>query len=59
MAPTQGYRSETLSIKELHPTFGAEISGFDFSQNIADDVFEEVLNVMAQVGLQPSFQENC
>lgn len=49
MAPTQGYNFRTLSIKALHPTFGAEVSGVDFSQNIPDDVFEEILRAMAKV----------
>ena len=49
MAPTQGDNFKTLSIKELHPTFGAEVSGVDFSQNIPDDVFEEILKAMAKV----------
>ena len=35
--------------KELHPTFGAEVSGLDFSQNMPDDAFEEVLKGMAKV----------
>jgi len=49
MAPALGYNFKTLSIKELHPTFGAEVSGVDFSQNIPNDVFEEILKAMAQV----------
>jgi hypothetical protein len=49
MALAQSYNFKTLSIKELHPTFGAEVSGVDFSQNIPDDVFEEILKAMAQV----------
>ena len=49
MAPAQGYKFKILSIKELHPTFGAEVSGLDFSQNIPDDAFEEVLKAMAKV----------
>jgi alpha-ketoglutarate-dependent 2,4-dichlorophenoxyacetate dioxygenase len=49
MAPAQGYKFKTLSIKELHPTFGAEVSGLDFSQNIPDDAFEEILKAMAKV----------
>lgn len=49
MAPAQGYKFKTLTIKELQPTFGAEVSGLDFSQNIPDDAFEEVLKAMAKV----------
>ena len=40
---------KTLSVKELHPTFGAEVHGVDFSKPISEEVFEEVLAVMAKV----------
>lgn len=38
-----------LKITELHPTFGAEIEGVDFSQPIPDDIFEEILAASAKV----------
>lgn len=40
---------DTLKIKELHPTFGAEVEGVDFSKPIPDDVFEEILAASAKV----------
>jgi alpha-ketoglutarate-dependent 2,4-dichlorophenoxyacetate dioxygenase len=36
--------------KELHPTFGAEISGIDFSQPIDDETFHEVLEAISKCG---------
>jgi hypothetical protein len=39
-----------LKVTELHPTFGAEIEGVDFSHPIPDDVFEEILAASAKVG---------
>jgi alpha-ketoglutarate-dependent 2,4-dichlorophenoxyacetate dioxygenase len=59
MAPTQNYNFKTLSIKELHPTFGAEVSGIDFSQDIPDDVFEEILKAMALVNPVLVFYGSC
>ena len=38
-----------ITIKELHPTFGAEISGIDFSKPVDDDVFQEVLAAITKV----------
>ena len=38
-----------LTIKELHPTFAAEIGGVDFSKEIPDDVFDEILAASAKV----------
>lgn len=40
---------KTLQIKKLHPTFGAEVSGVDFTKPIPDDVFQEILAAMAKV----------
>ncbi len=40
---------KTLTVKELHPTFGAEVHDVDFSKHISEDVFEEILAVMAKV----------
>jgi alpha-ketoglutarate-dependent 2,4-dichlorophenoxyacetate dioxygenase len=39
-----------ISIKNLHPTFGAEISGVDFSQPVPQEVFNEILTAITQVG---------
>jgi len=41
---------KTLSVKELHPTFGAEVHGVDFSQPISEEVLEEIVAVMAKYG---------
>ena len=38
-----------IAIKELHPTFGAEISGVDFSKSVADEVFSEILDAITKV----------
>ena len=38
-----------IKIKELHPTFAAEVEGVDFSQPVPDDVFEEILAASAKV----------
>lgn len=35
--------------KELHPTFGAEISGVDFAKPLADVVLIEILAAIAKV----------
>ena len=36
-----------LEIKELHPTFGAEITGSNFQQ-MQDEEFQEILAAMAK-----------
>jgi alpha-ketoglutarate-dependent 2,4-dichlorophenoxyacetate dioxygenase len=38
-----------ISISELHPTFGAQISGVDFSLPISDEVFTEILKAITKV----------
>ena len=38
-----------LQIKELHPTFAAEVSGVDFTNPIPNDVFDEILAASAKV----------
>lgn len=45
MAP----ESSLIQIKELHPTFGAEIIGVDFSQPISDEVFSKIHDAMTKV----------
>lgn len=37
-----------LTIKELHPTFGAEIEGVDF-ENLSEAQFAEIKSAMAKV----------
>jgi hypothetical protein len=41
---------EHITISELHPTFGAEISGVDFSHPVEEKVFQEILTAMSKVG---------
>jgi alpha-ketoglutarate-dependent 2,4-dichlorophenoxyacetate dioxygenase len=40
---------KTISVKELHPTFGAEIQGVEFPDP-SEEQFEEILAAMAKVG---------
>lgn len=40
-----------IQVKELHPTFGAEVFGVDFSQPVPDDVFEDILAAITKVGV--------
>lgn len=39
---------ETITAKELHPSFGAEIIGADF-QNMSEKQFNEIKAAMAKV----------
>lgn len=39
-----------ITVTELHPTFGAEISGVDFSRPVEDDVFQEIQAAISKVG---------
>lgn len=40
-----------ISVKPLHPTFGAEISGVDFSSPLTDEVFSDIYQAVAKVRL--------
>lgn len=40
---------EKISVRKLHPTFGAQISGVDFSSPLSDEVFAEVLAAITKV----------
>jgi hypothetical protein len=42
-----------IKVNPLHPTFGAEVRGIDFSQPVSDEVFAEVLAAITKVR-QPS-----
>jgi len=42
---------ETLKIKELHPTFGAEIRGVDFSKPVSEEIFSQIHSAMAKVNI--------
>lgn len=33
---------EAIKVKPLHPTFGAEVSGVDFSAPVSDEVFNQI-----------------
>lgn len=39
---------KTITVKELHPTFGAEIEGADF-ENTTNEQFEEIKAALAKV----------
>ncbi|KAI0169298.1 taurine catabolism dioxygenase [Hypoxylon sp. FL1284] len=41
---------KTITVKELHPTFAAEVSGVNF-QNLSDEQFEEIVAAMAKYGV--------
>jgi alpha-ketoglutarate-dependent 2,4-dichlorophenoxyacetate dioxygenase len=53
---------KTIQIQKLHPTFGAEISGVDYSKPIPDDVFQEIRDASAKVcasSFSPSLSLIC
>lgn len=41
---------KTISVKELHPTFAAEVSGVNF-QDMSEEQFSEIIDAMAKVRL--------
>ena len=44
-----------IQVTPLAPTFGAEVSGVDFSEPVPDDIFQEVLDAITKVGLSPPY----
>ncbi len=38
-----------IEVKELHPTFAAEITGVDFSEPLSDEVFAEIFKAITTV----------
>ncbi|KIW80197.1 hypothetical protein AYO21_01123 [Fonsecaea monophora] len=40
-----------IEVKELHPTFGAEVSGVDFSRPVPEDVFQELWKAVNKYGV--------
>ncbi|KAL4782356.1 hypothetical protein BJX76DRAFT_332980 [Aspergillus varians] len=40
-----------ITVKELHPTFGAEILGVDFSKPVENDVFQEIMAAIVKYGV--------
>jgi alpha-ketoglutarate-dependent 2,4-dichlorophenoxyacetate dioxygenase len=41
-----------IKIEKLHETFGAQISGVDFSSPISDEIFHEILAAITKVSQQ-------
>ncbi|KAH9904672.1 taurine catabolism dioxygenase [Xylariomycetidae sp. FL2044] len=41
----------SFDVKELHPTFGAEIRGLDLSKDVSDELFQEILGAMTKYGV--------
>jgi alpha-ketoglutarate-dependent 2,4-dichlorophenoxyacetate dioxygenase len=41
---------KNIKIQKLHKTFGAQISGVDFSSPISDEIFDEILAAITKVG---------
>ena len=46
---------QTLSVKELHPTFAAEVHGVNFSKELSDEAFKDVVAVLAKVRVPRNF----
>lgn len=44
-----------ISVKPLHPTFAAEISGIDFKSPLSDDTFKEVYQAVTKACLRIFF----
>ncbi|KAJ5676045.1 alpha-ketoglutarate-dependent 2-4-dichlorophenoxyacetate dioxygenase [Penicillium macrosclerotiorum] len=42
---------EHITVTELHPTFGAEVSNVDFSRPIEDEVFQEIRAAIVKYGV--------
>lgn len=38
-----------ISVRELHPSFGAEIGGVDFGTPLSEDVFAEIHRAVTKV----------
>ncbi|GKT40685.1 alpha-ketoglutarate-dependent 2,4-dichlorophenoxyacetate dioxygenase [Colletotrichum spaethianum] len=51
LAENIGKSLSKLQVVELHPYFGAEISGVDVSKPIPNDVFEDILALSAKYGV--------
>lgn len=43
--------AQKFNIKQLHPTFGAEITDVNLT-NVSDETFQQILAAMAKVNLQ-------
>lgn len=51
--------ASTLQINRLHPTFGAEIEGIDFSKPISDEQLTEIKDTIAQVSHYTNSKPKC
>ncbi|BCS28421.1 TauD/TfdA dioxygenase family protein [Aspergillus puulaauensis] len=51
MTATAGIPFSHISAKPLHPTFGAEINGVDFSSPISEQVFAEIYQAITKYGV--------
>jgi alpha-ketoglutarate-dependent 2,4-dichlorophenoxyacetate dioxygenase len=40
---------QPITVKEIGPTFAAEVEGVDFSQEIPQEVFDEILGAITEV----------
>ena len=40
-----------IQVKGLHPTFGAEVHGVDFSKPVPEDVFSEIYKTITKVSI--------
>ncbi|RFU30137.1 hypothetical protein B7463_g6214, partial [Scytalidium lignicola] len=50
--PVGGHRAfQHIKVKELHSTFGAEISGVDFASHVSEKVFAEILKAVNIYGV--------
>lgn len=52
---TKGSSYKHITVKSLHPTFGAEIGGVDFSKPVADEIFDEIRAAARKVGWNSDF----
>ncbi|GIK05271.1 hypothetical protein Aspvir_009375 [Aspergillus viridinutans] len=50
MTVTDGTTSH-IRVRPLHPTFGAEISGVDFSSPLSDQVFKDIYDAITKYGV--------
>ena len=42
-----------IEVRELHPTFGAEVLGVDFAKPVPEDVFAEIYKAISNVSTVP------
>lgn len=43
---------QLIEVTQLHPTFGAEVRGVDFSKPVAEDVFAEIHDAITKVSTE-------